>query len=163
MSFKKITQFEDGNFNEWENLFREFFPRVENTVRSILLPTLDDTLDSMLGIDVEGVKKSINVQQCIENQDISGVNITVVYNTDEFHVETAPQTAIEQDNEAIKSVLVKAGLHVDTVSIDTSCGDVVVIINIPVKEEDITEKNEQIPQENVVENEESDDEGLLDN
>lgn len=127
------TQFNNGNFNIFEALVKEILPEKLHLIRRDLIPAVDRVLRSMLGENTRVEKDSINItQKYTQDKGLVSLDCTLVYNCFDFLVPNAPEKAIEEDVESIKSYLTFKDVETTKVSIDTKTGYFTVVFNIPV-------------------------------
>lgn len=123
MSFKDTKQFKSGNYNSWYSLATKVFPRLDQGIRSEILPFIDDILESMLGFSAEVEKTSVNIIPTLtEDNEIEGMMLSLEYTVKDFKVDAVPKEAVQEDEEAIKKSLEEKGYTVSTLTIDTETG-----------------------------------------
>lgn len=118
------NQFSSGNYNSWDELVSITLPSVNRSIRKDIIPLIDSTLISMLGYGSEEgiIKKSIDVSQIFEDNQISGVRFEIVYDVDEFQAPEAPKDAIDTDCETIKKAVSTDKIKATEVDIDVQKG-----------------------------------------
>lgn len=125
------TQFKSGNFNSWNKLVKETFPKINSTIREIIIPSLDKTLTAMLGYNSDWSKDKIDITQIFEDNQITGVNCNIIYTVDDFKVPTAPKEAIQTDCDSITSGFDNIELfEVKSININTTSGELNIIFEI---------------------------------
>lgn len=126
------NQFSSGNYNSWDELIKKTLPSINKDVREETIPQIDETLKSMLGFGAEeGItKKSIDVSQLFDDNQISGVKFEIVYLVEEFHAPDAPLEAVKEDSEAIKESLSKGRVKASEVEIDVHTGETKITLEV---------------------------------
>lgn len=127
-------QFEKGNYNEWDKIVKKVLPNANKTVRYSLLPKIDSTLKSMLGQVSKWSREEISVSQCLENDKLSSILYTISYIVEDFNVPEASKDAVETDQEAIRQALESDEVVIDSVTIDTSNGQMKILTRIQLEE-----------------------------
>ena len=127
----KSSQFNSGNYNSWDKLVKQTLPQVNDTIRNVLIPKIDATIESMLGgQDVSYTKESIDVSQNFEGNQISGIICQIVYIVDDFQVPDAPQDAVNKDVEAITEAIKDEKYEITELTISTSDGKMKLTVEI---------------------------------
>lgn len=118
------NQFSSGNYNSWDELVRITLPSINKEIREEIIPTLDETLKSMLGYGAEeGIsKQSIDVSQLFDDNQITGLKFELVYLVEEFHSPEAPDSAVVEDCEYIKATVSTDRIKASEVTIDINKG-----------------------------------------
>ena len=125
--------FSAGNYNDLDNFAKQTLPNALHIIRYIVIPKIDDILDSMLGARADIKKKSIDTTTLCSNNKITTIHCEAIYNVDDFNVPTAPVKAIKNDTDAIKNNLNLKEIELKSVSIDTHTGDVKFIFDVPLE------------------------------
>lgn len=118
----KNTQFNKGNYNEWDDLVSTQLPLVDTTLRETILPKLEDTLASMLGYYSAWTKEELNARPYVEDDSFKGVYIEVSYLVDDFKVQSVPTEAVEEDEKAISDYMTEDNIEITSTDIDTTNG-----------------------------------------
>lgn len=118
----KNTQFNKGNYNEWDDLVSTQLPLVDTTLRETILPKLEDTLASMLGYYSDWTKEELNARPYVEDDSFKGVYIEVSYLVDDFKVQSVPTEAVEEDEKAISDYMTEDNIEITSTDIDTTNG-----------------------------------------
>ena len=127
----KSSQFNSGNYNSWDKLVKQTLPQVNDTIRNILIPKLDATLESMLGgADVSFTKECIDISQNFEGNQISGIICEITYIVDDFQVPDAPKDAVDTDVKAITEALKNEKYEITDLTISTSDGKMKITVEI---------------------------------
>lgn len=125
--------FSAGNYNDLDNFAKQTLPNALYTIRHIVIPKIDEILDSMLGARADIQKKSIDTTTLCSNNKLTAIRCEVVYNIDDFNVPTAPVKAVKDDTEAIKNNIKIEQIELKSVSIDVRTGDVKFIFDVPLE------------------------------
>ena len=145
----KSSQFNSGNYNSWDKLVKQTLPKVNSTIRNVLIPKIDSILDSMLGgANAEYTKESIDISQNFEANQISGVICDIVYTVDDFQVADAPRDAIDTDVKAITEALQNEKYKITKVEISTNDGKLSITAEIDFEDND--NDKERLPQESTL-------------
>lgn len=127
----KSSQFNNGNYNSWDKLVRQTLPQVNNTIRNVLIPKIDETIESMIdGPETSYTKETIDVSQNFEGNQISGINCDITYIVDDFQVPDAPKDAINTDVQAITNAIKNEKYEIKELSISTSDGKMKISVEI---------------------------------
>ena len=127
----KSSQFNSGNYNSWDKLVKQTLPQVNDTIRNILIPKIDATLESMLGgADVSFTKECIDISQNFEGNQISGIICEITYIVDDFQVPDAPKDAVDTDVKAITEALKNEKYEITDLTISTSDGKMKITVEI---------------------------------
>lgn len=127
----KSSQFNSGNYNSWDKLVKQTLPQVNDTIRNVLIPKIDATLESMLGgMDAPFTKECIDISQNFEGNQISGVICEITYIVDDFQVPDAPKDAVETDIKAITEALKDNKYEITDLTISTSDGKMKITVEI---------------------------------
>lgn len=127
----KSSQFNSGNYNSWDKLVKQTLPQVNDTIRNVLIPKIDATLESMLGgADVSFTKECIDISQNFEGNQISGVICEITYIVDDFQVPDAPKDAVETDIRAITEAIKDEKYEITELTISTSDGKMKLTVEI---------------------------------
>ena len=118
----KNTQFNKGNYNEWDDLVSTQLPLVDETLRETILPKLEDTLTSMLGYYSDWTKEELNARPYVEDDSFKGVYIEVSYMVEDFKVQSVPTEAVEEDEKAISDYMTEENVEITGTDIDTTSG-----------------------------------------
>lgn len=114
--------FRSGNYNEWVKLINESIPKINKSIKSELVPSIDNTLISMLGYQAIFSKDKINISQIFKDNLIIGIYCDITYFVDDFKIPNAPREAVQTDTEAIKKAVSKNNMEIKEIDIDTSTG-----------------------------------------
>ena len=145
----KSSQFNSGNYNSWDKLVKQTLPKVNSTIRNVLIPKIDSILDSMLGgANAEYTKESIDISQNFEANQISGVICDIVYTVDDFQVADAPRDAIDTDVKAITEALQNEKYKITKVEISTNDGKLSITAEIDFEDND--NDKERLSQESTL-------------
>lgn len=119
-----ITEFGNGNYQEWVTLSTELIPAINNKINNELVPGIQNVILSMLGSDAEFSRDEANITEQYSGRRLTGVECTFKLTIPDFRVDTAPQEAIDTDQEAIKNALSNFG--VSDVKIDVHSGELFI-------------------------------------
>jgi len=127
------TQFDNGNFNTFEALVKDILPQKLHLIRKEIIPAIDRVLRSMLGENTRVEKESINItQKYMQDKGLVSLDCTLVYNCFDFLVPNAPDKAIEEDINNIKTYLTIENTEITKLEIDTKSGRMTIVFNIPI-------------------------------
>lgn len=118
----KNSQFNSGNYNDWDNIVKKILPQINKTLRYTAIPMIDEKLALMVGSNAEIVKESIDIEQIVDRDGIKGIKASITYYVDEFKVPNAPQEAIDTDIASITEFLNCDTFEVVDINIDTNDG-----------------------------------------
>lgn len=124
----KNTQFNKGNYNEWDTLVTKKLPLVDKTLRETILPKLDDTLTSMLGYYSDWTKEELNARPYVEEDSFKGVYIEISYQVEDFKVQNAPRDAVEEDETSISNYMTENTVEIISTEIDTTTGNMKIVL-----------------------------------
>lgn len=136
----KNSQFNSGNYNEWDNLVKEILPQINKTLRYTAIPKIDEKLNAMVGYNADITKEDISIEQIVDKDGLKGIKASISYYVDEFKVPNAPQDAIDTDKEAIVNYLNCDMFEVIDIDIDTNEGMLNLTIEMLI--EDFIENDE---------------------
>lgn len=116
------TQFNKGNYNEWDSLICIQLPLVDKVLRDTLLPKIEDTLTSMLGYYSSWTKEELSARPYVEEDSFKGVYIEISYIVEDFKVQSVPIEAVTEDETAISNYLCGDNIESVNTEIDTTTG-----------------------------------------
>ena len=118
----KNSQFNSGNYNDWDNIVKKILPQINKTLRYTAIPTIDEKLALMVGSNAEIIKESIDIEQIVDRDGLKGIKALITYYVDEFKVPNAPQDAIDTDETSLREFLNCDTFEVVDINIDTNDG-----------------------------------------
>lgn len=118
----KNSQFNSGNYNDWDNIVKKILPQINKTLRYTAIPMIDEKLTLMVGSNAEIIKESIDIEQIVDRDGLKGIKASITYYVDEFKVPNAPQDAIDTDETSIREFLNCDTFEVVDINIDTNDG-----------------------------------------
>ena len=128
-------KFKAGNYNKFEALVTKKIPSVNTLIRTQILPSIENSLKSMLDT-LEGVEgKNLNVSQIVDKDGLTGFTCAIVYDVEAFKVPEAPPEAIQEDQDALANSLTGSGAHLKDISINTNEGSLFIEYEIPLQED----------------------------
>ena len=95
--------FAKGNYNEWEKFVKETLPQQSELFRSKLIPSIDEVLESMLGVYSNIHKTSIDIAPTFD--EYLTIKAIIVYGIDDFEAPDVPTDAVKKDEDAVRAFL----------------------------------------------------------
>ena len=129
------SSFANGNYNLWEKFTRETLPQKTDIVKLKLVPFIDQILESMLGEFSNVHKVSADVTPVFD--EYIRISVSLAYEVEDFKAPDVPVKAVEADTRAIKESLEEQfkedEVSIESVTINTSSGELVIKANVAVK------------------------------
>lgn len=121
-----FISFKSGNFNDIEQFIKIDLPTLFNSIKNELLPKISIVFNNMLDSVNGVVGNNIDSKFIIKDGNIIGLNVELNYTVDDFKTDiTIPKDAIEIDENSIKEYL-----NANSVTINTSTGEVIINIDV---------------------------------
>lgn len=120
-----------GNFDVFKSLVTEQVPDKLSEIKTALVPSIDNVLESMLKGNRSIEKTEINVDFLSKNNSLEGLKLHLLYTVADFQVADAPQTAIDADKETIKAGISQEDIEIEKLEIDVNEGLLTIDIIIP--------------------------------
>lgn len=116
------SQFQKGNYNEWDNIVTKCLPNIDTELRNTFLPKLDGALKSMLGSYTDFKREELNAYPFMDGNLFKGVYIEITYIVEDFHVQNVPDKAVSADEETLSNYLPEDKISISELKIDTGTG-----------------------------------------
>lgn len=127
--------FASGNYNAWETFIKETLPLKNSVFREKVIPRIDQTLESMLGVYASIKKTSIDITPTFD--EYLTIRANIVYSVEDFNAPDVPTAAVEKDVTAITNTLKEQideeFATIEEVDIDINTGELKVIAAVAVK------------------------------
>lgn len=138
------SQFQKGNYNEWDTTITKTIPDIDTELRNTFLPKLDGALKSMLGGYTSFTREELNAYPFLEETKFTGVCVEITYIVDDFHVQNVPEEAVHTDEESLQNYLTEGNTIIKELKINTNTGELKITVVFSFNENQEENTNDKI-------------------